>query len=205
MANKYIFDTPVHKGLWYICLCGNNFSLKKSPPCLTAACLLKNIFDRMNSISVVAILQWSKNATKLVLVSWILGYDEYDFFCNFKRFDCFPSSGTQGLPPPVRAFLVAGLDLSTRAWRDARSPSGRPCGRPLTLTHTQDMMVIAHADTDGHCTGRGARPVPDVTRTCHDSRTPFHPSVSCSLLSPSAQHWPGERNNTLLCSERWAG
>ena len=137
MANKCIFDTPVHKGLWYICLCGNNFSLKKSPPCLTAACLLKNIFDRMNSISVVAILQWSKNATKLVLVSWILGYDEYDFFCNFKRFDCFPSSGTQGLPPPVRAFLVAGLDLSTRAWRDARSPSCRPCGRPLTLTHTR--------------------------------------------------------------------
>ena len=110
---------------------------------------------------------------------WILG-NKWEFYFNFKRFDCFPWSGVTS----VRAFLVVGLDLSTRAWRDARSPSCRPCGRPLTLTHTQDMMVIAHADTDGPRTAPGgglARPVPDVTRTCHE-RTPF--------LRPSSQPRP---------------
>ena len=116
------------------------------------------------------------------------------FFCNFKRFDCFPSSGTQGLPPPVRAFLVAGLDLSTRAWRDARSPSCRPCGRPLTLTHTRTRTGTALGGALGLPLTWRERVTTHEPLSIHPSPVLFsHPQLS---IDPARE--------TTLCSERWA-
>jgi len=132
---------------------------------------------------------------------WILG-NKWEFYFNFKRFDCFPWSGVTS----VRAFLVVGLDLSTRAWRDARSPSCRPCGRPLTLTHTRTRTGTALGGALGLSLTWRERVTTHEPLSIHPSPVLFsHPQLSidparettlCSALSAER----GKKNPRALRS-----